>query len=137
MSVPDRESRGEEIERQQFRDAVAATLEDLAEGQRKVADHVPGELADVFGAYQMILKGANLSAEVERGIAAGQTAASALRTVVAGYALSTFVPTSSPRPGRHALGAAGADSHLALEGTRERTDQRGLPQCSRALCLHP
>ncbi len=86
MSVPDRESRGEEIERQQFRDAVAATLEDLAEGQRKVADHVPGELADVFGAYQMILKGANLSAEVERGIAAGQTAASALRTVVAGYA---------------------------------------------------
>ena len=86
MSVPDRKGRGEEIERQQFRDAVAATLADLATGQRKVADRVSDELADVFSAYQLILQGDKFSAAVEREISAGQTAAAALRTVVAGYA---------------------------------------------------
>ena len=44
---------------------------------------------------------------------------------------------SATRSARPRCRRAPAPTHMALEGTRERTEQRGLPQCSRALCLHP
>jgi len=86
MSVPDREGEGEAVELQRFRDAVAATLEDLAAGQRRMAESVSDEMAEVFSAYQLLLQGDNFAAAVEREIEAGRSAPAALRAAVAAYA---------------------------------------------------
>lgn len=85
MGVADIENENADAEVAHFRRAVAAVCEDLAEGQRKMAQSISHDVADVFEVYGMLLQSREISGAVERGIVGGLTAAASLRTVVSGY----------------------------------------------------
>ncbi|MDF1753630.1 MAG: phosphoenolpyruvate--protein phosphotransferase [Verrucomicrobiales bacterium] len=82
MTSPDVEATDIPAEIQHFREAVKATLVELAESQRKVADSVSNDVAEIFSIYQMLLEGADFTGEVERVIHTGKSAISALRSAV-------------------------------------------------------
>ena len=87
MAVADTETDDTQGELERFRQAADDTLMELAQSRRQLADSVSGDLAEVFTVYEMLLRGEDFTKEVERIIERGASAASALRSVVSGYAV--------------------------------------------------
>ena len=85
MTVLDIDARDPEQELRRFREALAATMADLAESKRQLAKGIPDNLAEIFTVYEMMLWGDDFPKEVEGRIKKGLAAASALRAVVSDY----------------------------------------------------
>jgi len=86
MTVSDAATDDVEGEIRQFRDAVKATLREFYESQKKIAESVSSDVADIFTVYEMLLQGPDLTSAVESHIKSGKSAATALRIAVSHFA---------------------------------------------------
>ncbi len=85
MTVSDAPTNDVEGEIGLFRDAVQATLQEFAESQKKIAESVSSDVADIFTIYEMLLQGPDLTSTAETHIKSGKNAATALRIAVSHY----------------------------------------------------
>jgi phosphoenolpyruvate-protein phosphotransferase len=85
MTVSDAATADIEGEIKLFRVAVAATLQEFSESQKKIAESVSSDVADIFTVYEMLLQGPDLTSTVEAHIKAGKNAPTALRITVSHF----------------------------------------------------
>lgn len=95
MDVTDTETDDIQAELKSFGRAVRAVLDDLHSGQKKLANNISADVAEVFDVYRMLLQSSEFSGSVIRGIQGGNSAPAALRAAVSKY-LEKFEAMEDP-----------------------------------------
>ncbi len=94
-TVPDCKTDNIDLEITAFREALRLTRHELGEGAASLSASLPGDVAEIFTLYSMLLDNSNLTGDIEMEIRQGNWAPGAIRSVVDKYA-SQFESMEDP-----------------------------------------